>query len=80
MTTTTSMDDLSANSVSEAVVLALAGVRDVDHLELSPLGESVNPFALDMLFEDDSFAGNVTLQYEESEISVTSDGDITVTR
>lgn len=80
MTTTMSMDDLSANSASEAVILALASVRDVDHLELSPLGESVNPIALDMLFEDDSFTGNVTVQYEGYEITVTSDGDITITQ
>lgn len=80
MTTTTSMDDLSANGASEAVILALSRARDVDNLELSPLGESVNPLALDVLLEDDSFAGNVTLQYEESEITVTSDGDISITQ
>lgn len=80
MTTTTRMDDLPANAASEAVILALARVRDVDNLELSPLGESVNPIALDVLLEDDSFTGNVTLQYEESEIVVTSNGDITITQ
>lgn len=79
MPTTTSMDDLSVDSASEAVVLAVAGVRDVDHLELSPFGEQANPIALDRLLEDDSFAGTVTVQYEGYEVTVASDGDITVT-
>lgn len=78
MTRTIRIDDLSANRISEAVILALARVSDMDHLELSPLGESVNPIALDVLFEDDSFTGNITLQYEGYEVTVTSDGDIII--
>lgn len=80
MTTTTSMDDLSVDSASEAVVVAVAEVRGVDHLELSPFGEQVDPIALDRLLEDESFAGNVTIQYEGYEIVVTSDGDITISQ
>lgn len=78
MTTTIHMDDLSATRVSEAVILALARVDDVDPLELSPLGESIKPIVLDMILEDDSFIGNVTLRYEGYEITVTSDGDIVI--
>lgn len=78
MTPTMSMDDLSATRVSEAVVLAFTRIRVVDRLALSPFGESVNPMALDMLFEDDSFTGKVTFKYEGSDVTVTSDGDIIV--
>lgn len=79
MTRTIRIDDLSANSISEAVILAVARVRDMDPLELSPLGDSVNPIALNVLFEDESFTGNVTLQYEGYEVTVTSDGQIVIT-
>ncbi len=79
MTCTIRIDDLSANGISEVVILALARVSDQDPLELSPLGESVNPIALDMLFEDDSFTGRVDFQYEGYELTLTSDGDIMIT-
>lgn len=78
MPTTIQMNNLSASRVSEAVILALARVEDVNPLELSPFGESVNPIALDMLLEDDSFIGDATFQYEGYEITVTSNGDITI--
>lgn len=78
MASTIRIDELSGTSVSEAVILALIRVADVDPLEIPPLGESLNPIALDSLFEDDSFTGNMTFQYEAYEITVTSDGDITI--
>lgn len=78
MASTIRIDELSGTSVSEAVILALIRVTGVDPLEIPPLGESLNPIALDSLFEDDSFTGNMTFQYEAYEITVTSDGDITI--
>lgn len=78
MVSTIRIDDLSTTSVSEAIILALAGMDDIDPLEIPPLAESVNPIALDSLFEDDSFSGSVTFHYEDFEITVTSDGEITI--
>lgn len=76
MTSTYRIDELPAASVSEAVVQALSRKDGVDAIEIPPLAWSVNPIALDSIFEDDAFAGSITFRYERYEITVTSDGDI----
>lgn len=76
MTSTFRIDELPAIRISEAVVQALVRKDCVDALEIQPLGQSVNPIALDSIFEDDSFAGSITFRYGRYEVTVTSDGDI----
>lgn len=80
MSPTIRIDELGASRVSEAVILALVRVDDVDPPGVPPLRQSVNTVALDSIFEDDSLTGCITFQYEGYEITVTSDGDITVTQ
>lgn len=76
MTSTFRIDELPAVRVSEAVVQARVRKDDVDALEMEPLGRSVDPIALDSIFEDDSFDGSITFRYERYDVTVTSDGDI----
>lgn len=80
MTSTFRIDDLSATSVPEAVILAVAEAADVDPLDIPPLGESLNPIALELLVDDDSFSGDVTFQFGAYEVTVSSDDVITITQ
>lgn len=80
MDRTIQIDEISANNISEAIILAVARVSDTDPLDLSPLAHSVNPTALDMFFDHDSYTGEVTVQYEGYDVTVTSDGKIVITQ
>jgi hypothetical protein len=79
MTTTFPIDELPAESTPGAVIMALARETDTDPLEIPPLGNSLNPTALDLLLRDDCFTGHITFEHSGYEISVFSDGFIKVT-
>ncbi|MCU4801168.1 hypothetical protein OB920_12375 [Halobacteria archaeon HArc-gm2] len=59
-------------SVHEAVIYAVADADDVDPVDLAPLYETIDPEALDALF-DGGCAGQVAFTYERHEVVVTGD-------
>ncbi|AFO55866.1 MULTISPECIES: HalOD1 output domain-containing protein [Natrinema] len=66
---------------SNAVVTAVAVVRDVPPIELSPLYDAVDPDALDAIVEHAQRVGNggthwVWFTYEGVDVGVRSDGEI----
>ncbi|WP_254611697.1 HalOD1 output domain-containing protein [Haloterrigena gelatinilytica] len=73
----------SGESLSIRVVREVAAHDGVDPMDLSPpLFHSVDPAALDALFEptstDDARAGRVTFAYDGKRIAVDSDGEVTI--
>ncbi len=62
---------------STAVVEAVARARSVDQTELPPLNDHVDPDALDRLLRGTSSV-QVSFQYDDAEVFVTSDGAIEV--
>lgn len=70
-------------SVSERVVHAVARARDVDPLELDPLYDSVDPDALERLFDassasDSAVQGRIVFGMAGCEVTVRSDGRVDV--
>jgi hypothetical protein len=63
--------------LSVAVVQAIADEKGRDPTEVSPLGEVIDPDALDALFIGTS--GSISFQYEELWVTVRSNGTVTVT-
>lgn len=69
---------------SMAVVAAVADARGVDPLALEPLANSIDPEALDRLFEDTyggqpRMVGRVTFEVAGCEVTVTRAGGVSVT-
>jgi len=71
MRQTTVEVDFEDAAASVLVVEAIAEATDADPAELdAPLGEVVDPYALDALFEHDSFCGALTFRYGPHEVTV----------
>ncbi|GCF16004.1 hypothetical protein Harman_39390 [Haloarcula mannanilytica] len=73
----------SSESVSEAVVEAVSEVEDCPPRSLPPLYNTVNPEALDKLFNRTNNAvtertGHFTFQYSDSIVTVGEDGYLTI--
>ncbi|MDS0281216.1 HalOD1 output domain-containing protein [Haloarcula onubensis] len=64
-------------SLANEVVSAVARATDVDPLAVEPeLFEAVDGDALDRLFQDTT--GQATFEYDGYEVTVTSEGDVTL--
>lgn len=75
-----SHSDLLYQPPSEAVVAAVAAAENVAQTDLPPLFDSIDPDALDSLFESGPLAerstGTVSFSYAGHEVSVTADGQV----
>ena len=60
--------------LSTRVVLATAREKDVDPLDLPPLGEQLDPDALDALFKD-RHPGDAELRFEYAGVQIAVKGD-----
>lgn len=73
----------SDEAVSTAVVFAVSSLEDRQVTSLPPLNESINPDALDRLFES-QYSGtvgqpsNVSFTFSDSQVTVTDDEQIVV--
>lgn len=71
----------SATTVSDRVVDEVANVLNADPLDLDPLYETIDPEALDSLFQSSSetgAVGRVEFEYEDCLVTVFDTGDVTV--
>ena len=64
-------------TATEQVIRTVAETTETDPLELPPLYETIDPDALDALVEDME-AGTISFTYVGREITVDSDGTVTV--
>lgn len=75
-------DTDSDRSTSEIVVYSIAEVADEDPTALRPLGEVIDPDALDTIFDrpsaDDSGDAHISFGYEGYEVTVFSHGRLTI--
>lgn len=75
-------DNEETRSTSEIVIYAIAEVTDEDPTSLRPLGEVIDPDALDTIFDrsasGDMGEAHLSFQYEGYEVTVFSHGRITV--
>ena len=75
---TTSEDE----TVSETVIAAVADAKGVSPLDLDPLYDSIDPDALDQLFDHAGGGSSITrLSFEmaDCEVHVRANGEVTVT-
>lgn len=78
----THVTSVDGETPSMAVVVAVANAKGVDPLELEPLGDVVDPEALDRLFggaDGSRMNGWLTFRMADCEVTVTSDGALSVT-
>ncbi|WP_336363197.1 HalOD1 output domain-containing protein [Halalkalicoccus salilacus] len=78
----TQVTSIEGETPSMAVVVAVAKAKGVDPLELEPLGEVIDPEALDRIFaesDDSRTTGWLTFRMADCEVTVTSDGELSVT-
>lgn len=69
----------TVDTVINEVVETVAKAEDVDPLELTPpLYEVIDPDALESLFANNRVLGKVIFNYAGYEVSVFSDGDVSV--
>lgn len=72
--------DSEAEPASHAVVKAASFVHNVDPTDLSPLGDVVDPDALDALATHGTAVNarclEISFTYEDLDVTVTSDGDV----
>jgi len=67
------------DNVTNEVIKTVAEIKDVDPLEVTPpLYEVIDPDALESLFANDRTLGKVIFNYSDCEVSVFSDGYISV--
>ncbi len=76
--------DAEDETLTEAVVLAVADAVDADPLTLEPLHDCVDPDALDQLFRSaddhaDSVRGRVEFRYADCDIAVHASGRVVAT-
>ena len=64
-------------TASEKVIQTVAETTNTDPLELPPLYETIDPDALDALIADMQ-AGSISFTYTDCEITVRSDGTVTI--
>lgn len=78
----TQITSVDGGTPSTAVVVAVAKAKGVDPLELEPLGNVIDPEALDRIFTetgDSRTTGWLTFRMAGCEVTVTSDGELSVT-
>ncbi|WP_049924118.1 HalOD1 output domain-containing protein [Halopiger djelfimassiliensis] len=63
---------------SNRVIGAVASAANVDPFECPPLYETVNPSALNDLFDERAVHGRVTFDYAGYEVTLASNGDVTL--
>lgn len=68
--------DRELQELTQAIVEAVAFIKNTAHEELSPLETVIDTDALTECLETSSEPVEVVFTYEELEITVTSDGDI----
>jgi len=72
----------SARSTSEVIVFTIAEVADEDPTALRPLGEVIDPDALDAIFgrstDTDDAAAHLSFEYEGYDVTLFSHGRLTV--
>lgn len=68
------------NSVADAIAMTVATVRDRDPTELPPLGRTVDPDALNDIFQvsNDETGVNVSFEYAGFDVTVTHEGKLTL--
>lgn len=71
---------VQATSPSEAVFREVAKSEDVDPIDLEPLAETIDPDALDALFEHDRDEDDleVTFVYQGYDVTIAGDGMVDV--
>ena len=72
-----SSDITESRPVHERVISAVADANGVGPTELEPLYETVDPEALDALF-DAGIEGTIQFTYEDHDVVVSSDGETSV--
>lgn len=73
--------DFGEQRPSRAVVTTVATVEETGPIELAPLGNVIDPDALDAMFgprENATFDGRVSFDYCGYEVSVHAGGEVTV--
>ncbi|WP_415380458.1 HalOD1 output domain-containing protein [Halosimplex sp. TS25] len=65
-------------SVSEAVIEAVAAAEGVRPTELAPLYDVVDPDALETVFAGKSSLGKVVFNYNSYEVTVDADGHVAI--
>lgn len=81
---TVTLGSFDTEPVSEAVVSAVADAKDVSTVDLPPLYDVIDPDALEavvtsMTRRPGEPAGRVEFSYSGFEVTVTGDGDVSVT-
>lgn len=82
---TATLDSSDGESVSEAVVTAVADAKDTSTVDVTPpLYDVIEPDALEavvasMTGRSDDRAGRVEFSYSGYDVTVTGDGDVSVT-
>lgn len=67
-------------SITEAIVWAVAEAKDIDPLELDvPLYERIDPDALERILETESFEGRIGFSIADCEVVVYADRRVVVT-
>lgn len=69
-------EDGQSDSLSRAVIEAVADAEDTDPIELPPLYDAIDPDALDSVFfgtKGDAVDGRITFTYHGYEVQVDSD-------
>ncbi|WP_227134327.1 HalOD1 output domain-containing protein [Halorubellus salinus] len=77
MASSTGEMERSTGEITEAVVVAVADATERDALSLPPLASSIDPDVLGGVV-DGPGNGSVTFTYVGHEVTVTHDGDVTV--
>lgn len=70
--------DAGGESITSTVILAVSSLTDTAPDDLPPLFETVDPDALDALFQQPRSAGHVAFQYYGHRIEVNADNVIRV--
>lgn len=68
--------DFDSRSPAVAVAYAVAEADGVEPTELPPLGETIDPNAVNQCIEDESFSGQIQFEYAGYDVSVNSHGVI----
>lgn len=68
------------DSVADAVAMSVATVRDCDPTDLPPLGETVDPDALNDIFQASNRGTgvNVTFEYAGFDVTINHEGELTL--
>lgn len=69
--------NMNAHRLSTRIVDKVAEAENTDPVDLAPLYESIDPDALDALFQNGQ-NGSVTFEYENRRIIARADGDVTI--